>query len=137
MPGRIIDLIIELKGKCSLKEEQIRNEFHLSQAEYRGILSLNRGEKVTCSDFAKRMDLSPSRGSRVIERLNNKGVLLSQPVSGDRRALLLSLTKKGLRVQSRIDERKNGCEQTMLSKCSIPEVKALKSNLELLVTILE
>jgi len=137
VPGRIIDLIIELKGKCSLKEEQIRNEFHLSQAEYRGILSLNRGERVTCSDFAQRMDLSPSRGSRVIERLISKGFLLSEPVSGDRRALLLSLTRKGLHVQARIDERKNGCEHTMLSKCSIPEVNALKNNLELLIAILE
>ena len=75
MNNRIIDLIIELKKKCSIKEEDIQQEFDLTHAEYRGVVCIEPGEKVMCTDFSLRMQLSPSRGSRIIEKMIEKGFI--------------------------------------------------------------
>ena len=72
---RIIDLVIALKHSCLVKEDSIREEFSLSPAEYRGILSINQGEAVKGIELSEKMGLSVSRGSRVIEKLTKKGYL--------------------------------------------------------------
>ncbi len=92
---RIIDLVIALKHSCLMKEDSIREEFELSPAEYRGILSIKQGEIVKGSELSEKMGLSVSRGSRVIEKLTQKGYLKRTGNSDDRRCLTIALADKG------------------------------------------
>ena len=136
MENRIIDLIIELKKKCSIKEEDIQQEFNLSQAEYRGVVCIEPGEKVTCSDFSQRMDLSPSRGSRIIEKMIEKGFINYDDVPGDRRAHAVSLTGKGKIVKKKIEFKKDECEEAIRTHYSEQQVSTLKETLALLLKAL-
>ena len=136
MTERIIDLIVELKKKCALKEEDIQQEFDLSQAEYRGVVIVDVGEKITCTDFSHRMNLSPSRGSRIIEKMIEKGFINYDNVPGDRRTHVISLTGKGKRVKSKIDQKKDECERAIREHYSKTQVDELKKTLLLLLEAL-
>ena len=94
MKIRIIDLVIALKSSCMIKEENIREEFSLSPAEYRGILSINAGDVVKGNELAGKMGLSVSRGSRVIEKMTCNGYLKRTGNNKDRRCITITLAEK-------------------------------------------
>ena len=119
---RIIDLVIALKHSCLVKEDSIREEFSLSPAEYRGILSINQGEAVKGIELSEKMGLSVSRGSRVIEKLTKKGYLKRTGNSNDRRCLTIALADKGLKVKNKIDKMLDQCEQEFESRIPKSEV---------------
>lgn len=133
---RIIDLIIQLKKKCTLKEEDIRIEYELSLSEYRGIVVLGNDEKVSCNEFSKRMELSPSRGSRIIDKMMERKFLNYQSMPGDRRTHFVWLTSKGKRVKMKVENRKNECEHIILSNYSMKQVEKVKKCLEMLLKVL-
>jgi DNA-binding MarR family transcriptional regulator len=134
---RIIDLVIALKHSCLMKEDSIREEFELSPAEYRGILSVNAGEIVKGSELSEKMGLSVSRGSRVIEKLTQKGYLKRTGNSDDRRCLTITLADKGTKVKNKIDKMLDQCEQELQSKIPKSEIKSFINSLDKLTSILE
>ena len=134
---RIIDLVIALKHSCLTKEDSIREEFSLSPAEYRGILSINQGEIVKGSELSEKMGLSVSRGSRVIEKLTQKGYLKRTGNSDDRRCLTITLADKGTKVKIKIDRMLEQCEQELQSKIPKSEIKSFINSLDKLTSILE
>lgn len=136
MSERIIDLIVELKKKCSLKEEDIQQEFDLSQAEYRGVVIVDAGEKISCSEFSQRLELSPSRGSRIIEKMIEKGFFNYDNVPGDRRTHVISLTGKGKLVRKKIEAKKDQCEEAIRVHYSKLEADELKKTLQQLLEAL-
>ncbi|MBN1760058.1 MAG: winged helix-turn-helix transcriptional regulator [Chitinispirillaceae bacterium] len=129
MANRIIDLIVALKHKCSIREEDIQQEFSLSQAEYHGVVVMESGEKITCSEFSERLGLSPSRGSRIIGKMMEKGFINYDSIPGDRRAHSLSLTPKGKRVKIKVEQKKDECEKTIREHYSEQQAGELKTTL--------
>ena len=136
MTERIIDLIVKLKKKCALKEEDIQQEYDLSQTEYRGVVIINSGEKLTCSEFSQRMGLSPSRGSRIIEKMFEKGLINYENVPGDRRAHCVSLTAKGRKVKRKVELKKDECEQAIREHYTEQQVGELRETLAMLLKAL-
>ena len=136
MSRKLFELIIMLMKKCQLTEEKIRNEFGLSMAEYNGLLSISRNEKMLCHVFSKKMGLSASRGSRVIDRLTKKGYLKGEAVPDDRRILKISMTKKGLNVKKQIELRMDECESKILGKLSVQQRTIVRNALEMLAEIM-
>jgi DNA-binding MarR family transcriptional regulator len=134
---RIIDLVIALKHSCLVKEDSIREEFSLSPAEYRGIISINPGEAVKGNELSEKMGLSVSRGSRVIEKLTKKGYLKRTGNSSDRRCLTIALADKGLRVKNKIDRMLDQCEREFESKIPKSEIKSFINSLDKLTAILQ
>ena len=134
---RIIDLVIALKHSCLIKEDSIREEFSLSPAEYRGILSINQGEAVKGIELSEKMGLSVSRGSRVIEKLTKKGYLKRTGNSNDRRCLTIALADKGLKVKNKIDKMLDQCEQEFESRIPKSEIKSFINSLDKLTAILQ
>lgn len=134
---RIIELVIALKHSCLVKEDSIREEFSLSPAEYRGILSIKPGEIVKGNELSGKMGLSVSRGSRVIEKLTQKGYLKRTGNSDDRRCLTIALADKGVKVKKRIDKMLEQCEQELQSKIPKTEIKSFINSLDKLTSILE
>jgi hypothetical protein len=60
MGRRLFELILGVKRKCQVSEEQIQAELGLSQAQFHGLIVLADGQEVTGCEFAQRMALSPS-----------------------------------------------------------------------------
>ena len=92
MEKKLVGLRIELKKGCMENEKQIRTLCNISLAEYQGIVEIKTTERITCNILSKKMGLSPSRGSRIVDGLVRKGYLLRTTNPEDRRSFILSLS---------------------------------------------
>ena len=135
MKKNLVDLIIELKKGCIEDERQIRTLCNVSLAEYKGIIEIETTERVTCNILSKKMGLSISRGSRIIDSLVRKGYLLRMENPEDRRSFVLSLSSKGVKIKEDIERERNNCEKRIREKLSTKEFDLIKEGLELVTKI--
>ena len=135
MEKKLIDLINKLKKDCLIDEEQIRTLCNISLAEYKAVMEIKTTERVTCNVLSKKMGLSPSRGSRIIDGLVRKGYLLRVTNPEDRRSFVLSLSSKGAKIKDDIERERNNCEKRIREKLSTNELNAIKESLELITKI--
>lgn len=129
MKQSIVNLIFQLKAVCLSKEESIREELGLSPAEFRGIITLVPDSEVNGNILSRKMGLSVSRGSRVIDKMIENGYLKYSRSSEDKRAITVSLTDKGINVQRRINQIFDECEKSILKKMSSEEIEIFKNSL--------
>jgi len=132
MSKRLFELILAIRYTCQSNEEQIQEELGLSQAEFNGLIVLDEGEEMSGCAFAARMGLSPSRGSRVLNKLVTNGYVKTQASTQDRRAVLVSLTAKGRRTRRRISERMAACEERLHRRLDEKKLRQVTRALELL-----
>jgi len=135
MEKKLVDLIIELKKDCMIDEEQIRTLCNISLAEYKAVMEISAIEKITCNVLSKKMGLSPSRGSRIIDGLVRKKLLIRTTNPEDRRSFILSLSSKGAKIKDDIERERNNCEKRIREKLSAREVDLIKEGLELITKI--
>jgi len=135
MEKNLIDLIIELKKDCTTDEEQIRTLCNVSLAEYKAIMEISTTERITCNVLSKKMGLSPSRGSRIIDGLVRKKYLIRTTNPEDRRSFVLSLSSKGAKIRKQIEQERNNCEYRIRKNLSAREVKIIKKGLELIAKV--
>jgi DNA-binding MarR family transcriptional regulator len=129
MAERIFDIITNLKKKCLDKEESIQKEYYLSPAEYNGLLSVAPEEVYNCNQLSKKMGLSVSRSSRVLERLVKNGYLKGIKNKEDRRVLKVTLTEKGVSTRDKINKRLEECEKDIINKLQKSELYLLENAL--------
>ena len=125
----LLDIIGKIREKCLAKEEEIRQVLNLTETEYRGLLCLNRNERITCQEFSARMNLSVSRGSRVIDRLYAGGYIDRIDLSSDRRCKNIWLTNTGHAVRNQIDKHRQRCEENLISGYSETKIRMIKKEL--------
>jgi DNA-binding MarR family transcriptional regulator len=133
MSRRLFELILAVKRKCQRNEEQIQKDLGLSQAEFNALIVLDEGQEVSGCEFAERMALSPSRGSRVLNQLVADGYVKTITGATDRRALVISLTLVGTQVRQRIIDHMEGCENRIcgtLDEASMEQVRHALALLE-------
>jgi len=136
MNRHLFELILAIKRKCQCNEEQIQSELGLSQAAFNGLIVLDERQGILGGEFARRMGLSPSRGSRVLEMLVDEGYAKAQASSTDRRAILVSLTSRGRRMKTRIVDRMQSCEKRLRGDLDDTRLGQLTEALEWLATAL-
>lgn len=136
MNKSVINLIFDLKFSCMAKEEKIIKELNLSPAEYRGILSIVPGSEIPCNLLSRKMGLSVSRGSRVIDKLLKNGYLTESQSKTDQRVTNVELTAKGIKTQRKIYNILEDCEQKILKNMTTPELEALTASLTRISEIL-
>jgi DNA-binding MarR family transcriptional regulator len=128
--------IIKLNYFYNCNENRISSFCHVSSAELRGIIAFENHPSLTCSELAEKINLSPSRVTRITDNLTKKGYLNRQIPEHDRRTTLLCLTKKGLKVKDKINREQKQLEQLLTSKLSAQEIEIIKIGLEKLENIL-
>jgi len=131
-----MDLIFQLKMKCIHNELKIMEEANLSQAEYNGIVSINVGEVFCSTELSKKMNLSPSRASRVVEKLVQKGLLIRDGDPADRRRCQISLSENGIQIRKKIDKSQAICERKFREHFAQHEIEHFTSNLKRTIKIL-
>jgi DNA-binding MarR family transcriptional regulator len=129
----LVDILSDLKKECLASEEKIKKTLDLSEAEYNGLLCLNISEKITCQQFSERMNLSVSRGSRVIDMLFKKRYIDRVDCSEDRRCRHIMLTKKGMATRRKIDSHRQNCEQRLIVGYSERKLEMLRKELRRLI----
>ena len=98
-------------------------------------MEIDTTERITCNVLSKKMGLSPSRGSRIIDGLVRKKYLIRTPNSEDRRSFVLSLSPKGTKIKEQIEQERNNCERRIREKLSTEELELIKEGLELVIKI--
>lgn len=136
MSRRLFELILAVRRKCQGNEEQIQRDMGLSPAEFNALIVMEeRGETTGC-EFAERMSLSLSRGSRVLTKLAADGHIKTRPSPLDRRTTLISLTPKGRKARKRMFDHMEACEKRICSGLDPDKMTQVRSALELLETTL-
>jgi len=136
MSRRFFEMILAVKRKCQRNEEEIQKELGLSQADFNALIVLDEEQEVSGCAFAERMALSPSRGSRVLNKLVTDGYVKAVPGSADRRAIAISLTPEGKLVRQRILGHMEACESRLCGRLDQASVEQIKHALELLEAVL-
>ncbi len=110
----ILGLVYEMKKKCAAIDYRLMEHLHLSQSELLFFSSLDQCTGLSSPELAKNMGLSPSRISRVIEKLVVDGYLDRNTDKADRRAITLCLTESGKKIKDEIDNNRLECEARLL-----------------------
>jgi len=136
MSRHLFELILAVRRKCQQSEERIQRELSLSPAEFNALLVMDKGAEITGCEFAERMALSPSRGSRVLDKLVTDGYARTRLSDQDRRTVLISLTAEGRKTRRRMFRHMETCENRICSSLDEGEVEQVRAALELLETAL-
>ena len=136
MGRRLIELILAIKRKCQGTEERIQAELGLSPAEFNGLTALDETREVSGCEFAGRMTLSPSRGSRVLNRLVTDGYVRTRVSPEDRRTILVALTPQGRQVKQEIIGHMETCESRIRAGLDPQRAEQVESALEILDRVL-
>lgn len=131
----LIDTIIKLKSRCCL-EEEIGEDFNLTSKELACIFNLKDNEAIHSKDLSGKINLSPSRGSRVINNLIKKGFLIEIHDQKDKRYSNISLSKKGNVIFKKVEEKKFECENRLLAKLDSHQREVVKEGLNILLEVL-
>jgi DNA-binding MarR family transcriptional regulator len=126
---KLTSMLGEIAKRLQERETKIRRRFGLTEAEYRGILCLDEEEKITCQEFSKRLGLSESRGSRVVELLCADNYLERVDCDADRRCKNIWLTEKGKNVRRMIAEEIEFIEDGLIAGYPGAKLLLLKSDL--------
>jgi DNA-binding MarR family transcriptional regulator len=129
---QLIAILGEIGKGVLAHENKTQKKVGLSEAEYRGILSIDAGEKITCQEFSGRMGLSVSRGSRVVDQLCIKKYIERVDCESDRRCKNIWLTKKGHSVRQAITEELQNIEDVLTAGYPEAKLMLLKSDLKYL-----
>lgn len=105
----------------------------ISRQESNLLISLEPGEYFTCNEVAKKMDLSPSRVSRIVDKLIIKGYLDRKTSSSDRRSIVLSLTNSGKKCREQVENGKEQCEKRLRQHLNEKELNAVHGAIEILI----
>ncbi|MGD2295578.1 MAG: MarR family transcriptional regulator [Candidatus Aminicenantes bacterium] len=130
---KLLNILLFLKDRCAAAEDKIRESLGLTAAEYKGLMGLQMGEKISCQELSSRMNLSVSRGSRVIENLFQKGFISRADCTSDRRSKNIWLTKKGMRLRQKINGLTQDCEDRLIADIPETRLNRFKADLKTLI----
>jgi DNA-binding MarR family transcriptional regulator len=74
----------------------------ISAAQWMVIMVLSAKGEATAGELAKDMNHDPGAMTRLVDRLENKGMLKRAPSASDRRAVALQLTRAGQALRPKI-----------------------------------
>lgn len=128
-----MEAVIRLKRCCDEREDEIHARAQLTPAEYVCLKEVPADEPMGAGALSRRMGLSPSRGSRVIERLVRRGLLERRTLARDRRVTLLSLSTAGKRIKREIEACLAACDDRLRSRLSAREIRRADQGLTILL----
>ena len=126
---RLWETLETLNRRCLAQEAEIRARLRLSPSEYLALRRLLPHETVICQDLARRMELSLSRTSRVIDRLFARGFVERSDCAADKRCRSVRLTGSGGQVRERIEALQDECENRIFRGYSKVRLAGLKKEL--------
>jgi DNA-binding MarR family transcriptional regulator len=101
---RLADLTFSLLARCQEKEAWLAEEHGLFQAEFKCLRLFGSNETLNNKEMAKRMNLSPSRLTRIIDRLVQKGYMHREIDQNDRRNMSVFLSRRGKILTNKLNK---------------------------------
>jgi DNA-binding MarR family transcriptional regulator len=101
--SRLANLTFTLLSTCQQKESILAEQYGLTQSEFRCLKMFDKKETINNKNIAKRMNLSASRLTRIIDGLVAKGYTEREINPSDRRNMDVNLSKKGTNLVQKLD----------------------------------
>ncbi len=100
----LADLTFNLLARCQEKDAWLAEQHGLYQAEFKCLRLFGAAENLNNKEIAKRMNLSPSRLTRIIDGLVAKGYMQREIDQNDRRNMRVYLSRRGKSLTSKLDK---------------------------------
>ena len=101
---RLADLTFSLLQRCQEKEAWLAEEHGLFQAELKCLRLFGSDESLNNKEIAKRMNLSPSRLTRIVDGLEKKGYMQREINPNDRRNMRVFLSRRGKILTNKLNK---------------------------------
>lgn len=131
----MIDKILQIKKRCAFAEE-IGHAHDLTMGEVECVFAIASHEELTSKTLSSILALSPSRGSRIVNKLVERELIKAQVDSHDRRTVLLSLTDTGRQYHRELEEEKNRCAQRLFEKLNEDQKRMVEQGLDILLHVM-
>ena len=128
----LIEALYTLRTKCTENDGSIYEKLGLSPGEYNFFLSAMPLEKLECAPILKKMRISASRFSRIVDRMVKNGYLTRCADDNDRRNIVLSYTAKGESVINDISDRLIKLEAKLTENLSYGQIEEMKKFSEII-----
>jgi len=102
--NRLAELTFSLLGSCQEKELRLAQSYGLTSVEFRCLRLFGLNEPMNNKSIAEKMNLSPSRLTRIIDGLVNKGYVVRNINKIDRRNMQLDLSEKGKQLVGQLNK---------------------------------
>jgi len=134
---QLADLTFKLLANCQEKEARLAEQYGLTQAEFRCLRLFGTKESSNNKAIAERMNLSPSRLTRIIDGLVKKTYMIREIDSDDRRNMRVTLSKQGIEIVHRLNNAYIGIHKEILDEIEEPQHKPLITAMTHLLSGLE
>lgn len=134
---KLADLTFKLLANCQEKEARLADQYGLTQAEFRCLRLFGTDETINNKQIAERMQLSPSRLTRIIDGLVSKGYMMREIEPNDRRNMRVSLSKNGVLIVQQLNNAYINIHKEILEDIEETQHKPLISAMTNLLSALE
>jgi DNA-binding MarR family transcriptional regulator len=101
----IAELTFQLLANCQAKEERLAEQFDVTVAEFRCLRAFRGAREAHVGTLVQRIQLSPSRVTRILEGLEKRKYLVRSIDPADRRNIIAVLTPRGVTLNTQLEER--------------------------------
>ncbi|GAB4291113.1 MAG: hypothetical protein Kow0098_10120 [Ignavibacteriaceae bacterium] len=134
---RLANLTFSLLANCQEKEVRLAEAHRLTQAEFRCLRLFGADESLNNKTIAERMNLSPSRLTRIIDGLVKKEYITREINPIDRRNMKVTLSKKGILLTQQLNSAYINIHKEILQDIDESQHKPLISAMTHLLSALE
>ena len=99
----LANLTFNLLARCQEKDARLAEEHRLLEAEFKCLRLFGVDETLSNKEIAKRMNLSESRLTRIMDGLVQKGYMKREADKSDRRLMKLSLFRRGKMLSNKLN----------------------------------
>ena len=135
--SKLADLTFKLLANCQEKEARLAENYGLTQSEFRCLRLFNRDDILNNKQVAERMNLSPSRLTRIIDGLVAKDYILRQIEPSDRRNMKVELSKRGKVIVKKLNDAYVKIHEEILEDINRSQHKPLINAMENLLVALQ
>jgi DNA-binding MarR family transcriptional regulator len=134
---QLADLTFKLLANCQEKEARLAEQHGLTQAEFRCLRHFGTEESTNNKQIAKKMNLSPSRLTRIIDGLVRKNYISREIDSIDRRNMKVTLSRQGTLIVRQLNDAYINIHSEILKEIDEPQHKPLITAMTHLLSALE
>ncbi len=96
------DITYELLDRCQYKLEKIADGLGLTLSEFKALRAFKTDNLTTVGELARRMELSNSRLTRILDGLEEKGIIERFLNKDDRRVMNVIVTVRGKEITEKL-----------------------------------
>ena len=134
---RLANLTFSLLAGCQEKEAWLAEQHGLFQAEFKCLRLFGSDESLNNTQISKRMNLIPSRLTRIIDGLVKKGYMQREIDQTDRRNMIVTLSRRGKILTNKVNDAFIDIHSEILKEIKVPKHESLITNMEHLHSAIE